>query len=60
MTRKHFVALANALACSRPVQGEDFEEATAQWRCDIQAVADVCREQNPNFDRERFLNACYK
>ena len=71
MTRKHFVALATALALVRPLgckAGDSFGsqsdlEAAAplcdQWEATIQAVAAVCRSQNANFDRERFLDACY-
>jgi hypothetical protein len=59
MTRRHFEALADALAEVRP---DDPHMCVAlsieQWEKDMEAVADVCEEANDNFDRERFINAC--
>ena len=58
MTRKHFVALAAALAASRPhrLNYATFE----QWVADREAVASVCAASNPFFDRGRFLVATEK
>ena len=51
MTRKHFEALARALGETSPygvlVARDDMAEA----------IADVCADTNPLFDRERFLDA---
>ena len=59
MTRKHFVALAAALAASRPDRGSIAERsaAFAQWCEDREAVASVCAASNPAFARGRFLVA---
>lgn len=57
MTRKHFTALARALAASRPI-GTPHPDLLAQWHDDCDAVAKVCASFNPGFDRARFLAAC--
>lgn len=57
MTRKHFEALANALASTRPTP-EAGGERYNQWNNDVQAIANVCQGSNPNFDRGRFGAAC--
>ena len=54
MTRKHFRALANELANSKP---ETFE-ALVGWKCAVQAVMRACRADNPGFNESRFLRAC--
>jgi hypothetical protein len=49
MSRKHFVALAAAIAA--------IENKKA--RCiAAERVADACRQFNSRFNRERFLRAC--
>lgn len=56
MTRKHFEALAAALAASRPAP-----DAPAvywrQWYADRDAIANVCEASNKRFDRDRFIFA---
>ena len=47
MTRKHFIALANAIS-----ESHNLDEL-------VDRVADVCAEANPNFDRQRFIEACH-
>jgi hypothetical protein len=51
MTRKHFVALADAIAnlSDKPSKAEI-----------ISAIAGVCRQFNSNFDWGRFAEACRK
>ena len=55
MSKKHFEALAQVLSNNKP---EKKGVALAQWKKDCEAVADACRDQNYNFDRQRFLSAC--
>jgi hypothetical protein len=49
MSKKHFRALADAIACI-----DNSEERARAAR----AVADVCAGFNGRFDRGRFLRAC--
>jgi hypothetical protein len=53
MSKKHFEALARALAKIRPANGEKIT-----WEEVIRAVANVCIEFNPRFNMDRFLDAC--
>jgi len=60
MTKKHFEALAQALANSRP--GTDYEPDTGsrlrQWLDDVDEIVEVLAGFNPLFDRARFVEAC--
>lgn len=63
MTRKHFEALADALAVSRPETPSRTNDtrgigAYRQWVNDVYHVADVCARFNDAFDKERFVQAC--
>jgi len=49
MSRKHFKALAEAIA---KIQDDQQRAELAE------SVADVCKGSNPNFDRNRFYQAC--
>jgi hypothetical protein len=49
MSKKHFIALANYL---RDTEGY-CESFTAKQ---IEHLADFCHSQNPNFNRERWLD----
>jgi hypothetical protein len=55
MTRKHFNALAAALAPHCPTFNDDERAAFLDM---VDSVADVCQQANPNFDRNRFRLAC--
>ena len=56
MSKRHFEALAVALAAVKPNDTSTF--LIEQWILDVRAVADVCEQINPRFDRVRFLEAC--
>ena len=59
MSKKHFEALTCALAQARPVPWPAWGVHAYQvWLSVCQAVAGVCLENNPKFDRERFIEAC--
>jgi len=49
MTKKHFRAFADAIA--------NIDDRTERERV-ASLVANVCRQFNSRFDRERFLRAC--
>lgn len=53
MTKKDYVALAKALR-------NHLDEATDpfQWGAVVHAVAGVLREDNPRFDKPKFMDAC--
>jgi len=53
MTRKHFIAIAAALKANRE-SASDKDAADSASR----AIADVCAQTNPQFNRFRFLSAC--
>ena len=57
MTKKHFIALAKALASMRPLEVEGTPDLL-KWVCCCSGVADVCESANKLFDRKRFLKAC--
>lgn len=54
MSKKHFIMLADALRRERPAPHWDANKHT-QWGLDVKAVADVCAQDNPRFNRERWL-----
>lgn len=52
MTRKHFVALAQLVNDRKGLIPTAALESLAR------DLADFCQQQNSNFDRQRFLDAC--
>lgn len=64
MTRRHFVALAEALRNAHPGpldpntsegRAMEYSGRAEQHRYDAQAIADALAQDNPRFDRARFL-----
>lgn len=59
MTRKDYVALAEAIAGEFPIDsGDQLQVRLADWRGMVTAIANVLGKDNPRFDRERFRRAC--
>ena len=56
MSKKHFEALADGLAATRPLKSSRTQYAV--WLDAVEAVADVCAQNNALFSRERFIQAC--
>ena len=56
MTRKHFNAIAEEISEIRA--GLESREALDALDRTADAVANVCAETNPRFDKGRFLRAC--
>ena len=52
MTKKNFIALAETMQRTRP---DNTAPSFAQWKDDVQALADFCQAQNPQFNRARWL-----
>lgn len=67
MTKMHFIALADTLKALKPVgpkpqdprnptTSESWETGRyVQWYSTLEALADFCKEQNPRFDRSRWV-----
>ena len=54
MTKKDFVAIADALRASQPPTYAT--EAVSQWSKDLNAVASVLATANPRFNQARWLD----
>lgn len=55
MTKKHFVALADALRAEKP--GTNWNpNKHVQWELDVLSVAHVLAYFNPRFDRQHWLD----
>lgn len=55
MTKKDYIAIAEALANARAATGDDKHSALTYA---ANQLAAVLARDNPRFDRERFLTAC--
>lgn len=56
MTRKHYVGIANALREVMEVSDHELEEETVRWVA--LRLSAFLAEDNPRFDRDKFLKAC--
>lgn len=55
MTKKHFIALADAIKANNEWTSGEEKFHSHQ----LKVLADFCAEQNPNFNRERWLDYIY-
>lgn len=57
MSKKHFIALADALKRTRPNPSAGLRNILVeQWHADINAIAAVCAAANPQFNRDRWFD----
>ncbi len=57
MTKKHFIALADAIRETKPTTPcEGGLAKSIQWQDDLNMLADFCQSQNSNFKREHWLS----
>jgi hypothetical protein len=58
MTRKDYERIAQAIAECKPVEDQPaLAQAVARVRI-IDAIADAMEDDNPRFQRAKFINAC--
>ena len=57
MTRKDYIKFADMLKNQGAPQLENPDQY-GLWCRIVQGTADIFEEDNPNFDRDRFLQAC--
>lgn len=55
MSKKHFIALADALRAEKPGINWDPNKMV-QWELDVKAIANACAASNPRFNRERWMS----
>jgi hypothetical protein len=53
MTRKHFKALADMIKNEKNWGGDPATLAVV-----AESLATICKQSNPNFSRDKFLEAC--
>ena len=57
MSRKHFIALASALAAAGPhMQARGCHHEFMEL---VQRIADACASQSTTFNRQRFVDAAF-
>jgi hypothetical protein len=54
VSKKHFIALADALKAEKPQPGWSPNKMV-QWDLDVRAVARVCAASNPRFNELRWM-----
>lgn len=57
--RRHYEAIAHAMQKSRPHNKTVFSNEAAQFANTVDCLSDVFAKDNPKFNREMFLAACY-
>jgi hypothetical protein len=55
MTKKDYIKIADSLRDSKPIGGE---MVLLQWEADVYKIMDCLQQDNPKFDKTRFLRAC--
>ena len=57
MTKKHFIALADAFRSTRHsyTASRPTVDGCDQWVADMYAVARVCADANPRFNKQRWI-----
>ncbi len=58
LTRKHFQRMADAIAYTRKLGTAEQPVREETLRVIARELAALCAEENPAFDRERFMRAC--
>jgi hypothetical protein len=59
MTRKNFIALADALRANIPtVDSTSYDEEASLFEDIVTSIMEVCQCANPRFNRTRFSKAC--
>ena len=58
MTKKHFEAIASIISANVCKIYSDSGDTSIACPSLVTALANYLQEQNPNFDRKRFLEAC--
>lgn len=56
VSKKHFIALEDAIRRFNQLKEEGCETANHFDAQQLGVLADFCRGQNPNFDRDRWLD----
>lgn len=56
MTKKHFIDMADMIREHNRQAELPYQEITAFTKDQIEVLAYFCRQQNPRFNRERWLN----
>jgi hypothetical protein len=57
MSKKDFIALANSVRGLQPLNGQGtiLAQRAEDWGRLVYALADFCEQQNPNFNRVRWI-----
>ena len=58
LTQKHFQKMSNAVSYVRKLGTPDQPVREETLRVIARELAAICAEDNPRFDREKFLRAC--